>query len=114
MKTLDYKFDDLPLVFSSFFESAFISGCASIRFDDKGEWSIFSIDIEGLSGGTYQSLALESWQTAYLSACDYLQTRHRDAIEEAVRAELENDGIVVIPSDYREHNTHNYASSGAR
>ncbi len=46
-RTLQFSFEELPLVIESGFEAADIAGCAEISYHRDGEWSIRAIALDG-------------------------------------------------------------------
>jgi len=117
MNTLVYEFSEVPLLIDDGIEAGLMDGKASIAFDEEGEWYVDGITLDayqsgkGALGKTSMDLNEHEPEHAWLYHVIELRLTNEkdgwfDNISEAVRLQLAEDGISIIPQaeiDYREH-----------
>jgi hypothetical protein len=102
MNEIKYDFEELPTIVEDGFEAAFISGTATIGYDDEGGWSVREIALDGfrlrdssdpcpLIGGMFDrqpvTLCRKSNPWLYETIIDRLEnSRFRVSIDDAVTA----------------------------
>lgn len=109
---LQYLFDDLPLFSDGDYQAGFVSGTATIEFENEDSWSVYSLQIELLNCGKHKSVFLEETDGLYPLICAALRKHDSDAILNRIHdaldeADCENG---VRPFDPREEwGTHDRA-----
>lgn len=112
--TISYTFEELPLLIEKDIEAGLVSGAAEINFHDDGEWSVGAIYLDGFRSGKAHQIEVDTRSEIYLNILDSLERGSRkDRIEAAVWSALEDRGASER-SDYRQHNVHHFAFSGAK
>jgi hypothetical protein len=112
--TLSYSFEELGLLIENGIEAGLVSGSAEISFHDNGEWAVRAIYLDGFKNGKPHQVEVDTRSEIYLNILDSLERGSRkDRIDAMVWSALEDRGVVSM-SDYRQHNVHSFAFSGAK
>lgn len=111
-RTLNFQFEELPLVIDSGFEAGDVTGSAEISYHRDGEWSIRAIALGGARRRSHtaqdvaaavrtgralpaferRSVALDEGDTLYLRIYHRLEHDWRDRVQNAVIEQLAADG----------------------
>lgn len=119
MDTLEYIFEELPLITVGGFAAGLISGKANIAFDASGEWFVREIYLDGYRAGNVpletRYVEIEkAGSTAHLYSTIWAELTDgsfKDAISDAVASALEEEGFSPR-SGASEHSTLNRPQQG--
>ena len=105
MPTLEYEFDELPLLIDLGFEAGLVNGSADISYHPDGEWGIRKIYLDGFStiknGGVFKSKPVEVEQgPLYEMIAGRLLGEWHEYVQDKVNEQVIADGSIAHHWDH--------------
>lgn len=114
-RTLEFRFEELPLVVEGGFEAGEVSGTAEISYHADGEWGVRAIALDGArrlplaavveparSRFQRRSVALDDGDPLFLRILDRLEHGWADRVADAVFAALRHERA-ARDDDHHDH-----------